>query len=227
MWLRGFSPPRRRGWHLPEARCCWSCRTTRCRRMATIQRTAKAAPRGWPVDAALQRAAGRSDAFNARHGGGHRTGDPLCRLPRPGPARYEPDGHRHVGCRLLAGLRSQRQPAQATHRGACQTQSHPGGAAHLSCDSADSRSWSAAPLRPLCARRTHTRLRDPAHRGLVAGRADLHGDRAADSGATADGRRGVGHHERRDGPDVDRSPESSSRPSASRQACNRSFRCSR
>ena len=65
------------------------------------------------VDAALQRAAGRADAFTAGRRAADGAGRALRGLPRAGPARHEPDGHRHVGHRLLAGGRAQRQPAEA------------------------------------------------------------------------------------------------------------------
>ena len=45
-----------------------------------------------------------------------------------------------------------------------QTQSHPGGAAHLSADFSDPGSGRAAPLRPLRARRAAAQVRDPADR---------------------------------------------------------------
>ena len=50
--------------------------------------------------------------------GSDRARCPLRRLSGAGPARDEPDGHRHVGHRLLAGRRAQRQPAEAAGGGA-------------------------------------------------------------------------------------------------------------
>ena len=48
----------------------------------------------------------------------HRAGLALHRLPGPRPARHEPHGHRHVGHRLLAGGRAQRQAPEAAGGGA-------------------------------------------------------------------------------------------------------------
>ena len=108
--------------------------------------------------AARRRTRGR---LHAGPRGGDRGRCPLRRFPGAGPARHEPDGHRHVGDRVLAGRRAQRQPAQAAGGGAGPPEPPARRAAHVAPDLPDPRSRRAAAVRLLRARRADARL-DPA-----------------------------------------------------------------
>ena len=110
------------------------------------------------VDAALQRAAGRADAFTP---GAVEITEPGARYVDflvPGPAGHEPDGDRHVGRRLLAGRGPQRQAAEAPGRGAREALAPARRPAPLAADLPRPRGGRPARLRLLPAGRAAARL---------------------------------------------------------------------
>ena len=153
---------------LARGRSCWWCPPTTRPSTRTIRPSRRAGPRGWRW---TPRCSGRRARrrVHARHGGGHRAGRPLRGLPGAGPPRHEPDGHGHVGHRLLAGGRAQRQPAQAADGGAGPPQPYPGRAALLAAHLPGAGGRRAAALRALRPGRAAAGFGVPAHRVSLLG----------------------------------------------------------
>ena len=112
------------------------------------------------VDAALQRAAGRVDAFAATRAEVTEPGARYVDFLVPGllGMNLMGTGMWGIGFSLVVG--PQRQPAQAADCRAGAPESLPGGAAHLAPAVPGSRSRRAPALRPLRARRADARLAD-------------------------------------------------------------------
>ena len=186
----------------PAAASCWSSRPATRPTYAYDPTQPESRAARLAVDAALQRAAGRADAFTAARARGHRAGRALRRLPGAGPARHEPHGHGMWGIGFSLVVARNGNLLKRLVAAPVAPQPSARRAAHVAADLPGPRSRGAAAVRLLRARRADARLAVPARRRVAARRAGVQRPGPADRGASAHHRGRLRRHEPGDGADV-------------------------
>ena len=155
------------------------------------------------VDAALQRSAGRVDAFSPGRSEVTEAGSRYVDFLVPGllGMNLMGTGMWGIGFSLVVARNGNLLKRLIAAPGAAQPSAR--GAAHLALDFPHPRSGGVAALRLLRARRPAPRLGVPAHRDLAARRPRLQRPGPPHRRPAPHHRRRVGHHEPRDGADVD------------------------